>query len=176
MSLFVVDVEADGPCPGLYSMVSIGVVRVDREMQTTFKATFAPISRNWIPDALAISHIDRDTHEGYPEPMTGMLEFSRFLKQNSDGYPTFVSDNVAFDWQWVNYYFHRYLENNPFGYSGRRIGDLYSGLERDFKASNRWKKLRKTAHTHDPVDDARGNVEALIAFCDTHGIKLPGVV
>ena len=28
-TLFCVDVEADGPCPGPYSMVSFGVVRVD---------------------------------------------------------------------------------------------------------------------------------------------------
>ena len=29
MSYFFVDVEADGPCPGLYSMVSFGAVKFD---------------------------------------------------------------------------------------------------------------------------------------------------
>jgi len=46
MSLFVVDVEADGPCPGLYSMVSFGVVRVqeDLEKTPTFFGQTAPIT------------------------------------------------------------------------------------------------------------------------------------
>ena len=109
MSLFIVDVESDGPAPGLYSMVSLGCVRVDRELKTTFKATFAPISDRWIPEALAISQITRGQHLAYPDPAIGMAAFGDFLKAASQGRPIFVSDNPAFDWQWVNYYFHRYL-------------------------------------------------------------------
>ena len=175
MSLFVVDVESDGPAPGLYSMVSLGCVRVDRALKTTFTATFAPTSGQWVPEALAISDITRDQHLAYPDPAAGMSAFSGFLKAQSNGRPVFVSDNPAFDWQWVNYYFHRYAGENPFGYSARRIGDLYAGLKGDFAAANAWKALRRTEHTHDPVDDALGNAEALIAFADAFGLKLPGV-
>ncbi len=177
MSLYVVDVESDGPCPGEYSMVSLGVVRVDRQMLTTYKACFHPISEQWVPEALAISGITRDDMWALPhrEPYYGMLGLQDFLTTtNVGGRPTFLSDNPAFDWQWVNYYFHRYLKENPFGFSARRIGDFYAGLERDFGAATAWKKFRRTAHTHDPVDDAKGNVEALLHFCDAHGIKLPG--
>ena len=156
-------------------MVSLGCVRVDRELKTTFKATFAPICEQWVPDALAISQITREQQMAYPDPATGMAAFGAFLKETSRGRPVFMSDNPAFDWQWVNYYFHRYLGDNPFGYSGRRIGDLYAGLKGDFGAANAWKSLRRTEHTHDPVDDAIGNAEALIAFADEHGLKLPGV-
>jgi eukaryotic-like serine/threonine-protein kinase len=67
----------------------------------------------------------------------------------------------AFDWQFINYYFHRFLGKNPFGFSARRIGDLYSGLVRDASKASEWKKYRVTAHTHNPVDDAKGNGEAL---------------
>ena len=175
MSLYIVDIESDGPAPGLYSMVSLGCVRVDRELTTTFKATFAPISEQWESDALAISQITREQHSAYPDPATGMSAFRDFLAETSRGRPVFMSDNPAFDWQWVNYYFHRYIGDNPFGYSGRRIGDLYAGLKGDFAAANAWKSLRKTEHTHDPVDDAIGNAEALMAFADAHGLKLPGV-
>ncbi len=175
MSLFIVDIEADGPAPGLYSMVSLGCVRVDRELKTTFKATFAPIAEQWVPDALAISQITRHQHLAYPDPAAGMAAFGDFLKAQSTGRPVFVSDNPAFDWQWVNYYFHRYVGENPFGYSARRIGDLYAGLTGDFAAANGWKTLRRTEHTHDPVDDARGNAEALIAIADRFGLVLPGV-
>ncbi len=175
MSLFVVDVESDGPAPGLYSMVSLGCVRVDRELKTTFKATFAPISGQWAPDALAISDITRDQHLAYPDPATGMADFAAFLKSASKGRPVFVSDNPAFDWQWVNYYFHRYAGDNPFGHSARRIGDLYAGLTGDFAAAHGWKLLRRTEHTHDPLDDALGNAEALIAIADRFELKLPGL-
>ncbi len=175
MSLYIVDIESDGPAPGLYSMVSLGCVRVDRELTTTFRATFAPISEQWVPDALAISQISREQHLAYPDPALGMAAFADFLKETSKGRPVFMSDNPTFDGQWVNYYFHRYMGDNPFGYSGRRIGDLYAGLKGDFAAANAWKDLRRTEHTHDPVDDAIGNAEALIAFADQFGLKLPGV-
>ena len=72
----------------------------------------------------------------------------------------FVSDNPAYDWQWINFYFFKYLGANPFGHSARRIGDYYAGLTGDFRNSNRWKKLRITPHDHYPVHDALGNVEA----------------
>jgi hypothetical protein len=81
-----------------------------------------------------------------------------------NGALTFVSDNPAFDWQFMNYYFHRFLGENPFGFSARRIGDLYAGWKGDASKSNDWKKLRKTRHTHDPLDDAKGNAEALLTM------------
>ena len=30
----------------------------------------------------------------------------------------FVSDNPAYDFQWINFYFWRYFGENPFGHSG----------------------------------------------------------
>lgn len=176
MSIFVVDVESDGPAPGLYSMISVGVVRLDRDLKTTFKATFAPISPDWIADALAVSGFTRQRHEACPDPAIGMADFAAFLTAvNSGGRPTFISDNPAFDWQWVNYYFHRYQGANPFGHSGRRIGDLYAGLVQRFGAASEWKAFRRTKHTHDPVDDAIGNAEALLHMADQFGLKIPGI-
>ncbi len=175
MSLFVVDVESDGPCPGLYSMVSFGVVRVqENPIETpTFLGQTAPIAKNWIPEALAVSDITREEHLKYVSPGVEMARFNGWLKENSVGKPMFISDNPAFDWQWINYYMHCYCGSNPFGFSARRIGDFYSGLERNWFAASKWKSMRKTAHTHNPVDDARGNAEALIAIAKKYKIKLP---
>jgi len=39
----------------------------------------------------------------------------------------FVSDNPAYDFQWINFYFWRYFGANPFGHSGRRIADSTLG-------------------------------------------------
>jgi hypothetical protein len=35
-----------------------------------------------------------------------------------------------------------------------------------------FKHLRKTEHTHNPVDDARGNAEALLLLKDKLGLKI----
>lgn len=57
-------------------------------------------------------------------------------------------------------YFHLFLGKNPFGHSARRIGDFYAGLVGKFTDASSWKKLRVTAHDHNPVHDAMGNLEA----------------
>ena len=161
MSNFVVDVEADGPCPGLYSMVCLGAVKVDGDFKETFYAQFKPITDNWIPDALEVSGFTREEFENFPvDNLESMIQFRDWVQQaNGDGRPTMWSDNIAFDWQFVNYYCHYYLKSNPFGFSGRRIGDYYCGTKKNVGA--RWKYLRKTVHDHDPVNDAKGNAEAL---------------
>ena len=46
----------------------------------------------------------------------------------------FVSDNPAYDFQWINFYFWRYFGMNPFGHSGRRIADFYAGWLAIFEA------------------------------------------
>lgn len=73
---------------------------------------------------------------------------------------TMVSDNPAYDWQWINFYFWKYFNENPLGHSARRIGDFYAGLRGNFKRQSDWKNLRVTPHDHNPVNDARGNLEA----------------
>lgn len=172
MSYFVVDVEADGPCPGLYSMVSFGVVKVS-DFDKTFYGKTKPISKDFIKDALAISGFSRKEHEQFDEPEKVMPEFFDWIINNSEGKPVFISDNPAFDWQWINYYFHKYCGSNPFGFSARRIGDLYCGLVKDSGANSEWKKkYRKTVHDHMPVNDSKGNAEALITFRDKLGLKI----
>ena len=173
MTLIVVDVESDGPAPGLYSMVSIGAVVVDATLKKTFYGEFAPISEQWIEGALAVSKISREQHLAYPNPQDTTKLFYDWVKANSDGRSILISDNNGFDAAYVNYYMHKYMGENPFGFSSRRIGDFYAGLTKDFFGANKWKHMRKTKHTHDPVDDATGNAEAIITMCQKHGLKMP---
>ena len=46
------------------------------------------------------------------------------------------------------------------GHSARRISDFWAGLNRDWSETQGWKRFRRTAHDHNPVNDAMGNVEA----------------
>lgn len=165
MSLYVVDVEADGPIPHNYSMVCFGAVRVDDALQTTFYAKTRPISEKWIPSALAVSGFSREDHLKFDDPAKAMHEFAAWiLKTNKNGRPIFVSDNNGFDWQWINWYFHHFTETNPFGHSSRRLGDMYAGYVRNLKDTSGWKALRKTKHTHNPLQDALGVAEGLLAL------------
>lgn len=165
MSYIVVDVEADGEIPHKYSMVCFGAVIVEPSLSQTYYGETKPISDKWNPEALAVSGFSRDNHLKFGDPEKVMIDFDGWIARHSKGKPTFVSDNLAFDWQWINYYFHTFLGRNPFGFSGRRIGDLYCGMKMDSGLNSEWKRLyRKTRHTHHPVDDAKGNAEALLQF------------
>lgn len=165
MSYVSIDVESDGPIPHKYSMVSFGAVIVESSLSKTFYGKTKPISNLWIPEALAVSNHTREEHELFEDPKKVMEDFDTWLRSNCKGKPIFISDNPAFDFAFINYYFHTYLGDNPFGHSGRSIGDLYCGMKMDTFVNKKWKQLyRKTKHTHNPVDDSRGNAEALLAF------------
>jgi DNA polymerase III epsilon subunit-like protein len=171
VSYVIVDVEADGPIPAEFSMVCFGAVLFDEALDKTFYGQTRPVSDRFLPEALAISGFSRAEHLGFADPKFVMEEFAAWLAGQTNGRPIFVSDNLAFDWQFINYYFHRFLGRNPFGFSGRRIGDLYAGLMKDASKASAWKKYRITPHTHDPVTDARGNAEALRKFKEL-GLKI----
>lgn len=173
MSLFIIDVESDGPIPGKYSMVNFGIVRVDNNLRTSFYGKVKPISDLYIEDALKVSGFSREEHLQFNDPAVEMKKAVEWVKKNNaGGNPVFISDNPAFDWQFFNWYCHTYVGENPFGYSARRIGDFYAGLTKNFRNATEWKSLRKTKHTHNPVDDARGNAEALIEMCRINNIEL----
>ena len=161
MSYIAVDIESDGESPANGSMVCFGAVLVSDTTKTFYGQT-KPITNVWNPESLAISGFSREEHEKFDNPKEVMQNFADWLYNTSKGKPVFISDNLAFDWQWINYYFHKYLGKNPFGFSGRRIGDLYCGMKMDSSKNSEWKKLfRKTKHDHNPVNDAKGNAEAL---------------
>lgn len=167
-----VDIEADGPCPGLYSMTEIGAVIVEEGLTRTFYGTLKPISNLWIPEALAVSGKTREACMAFPAPWDTMNDFNNWIKAeviDKGQRPMFLSDNNGFDWQFVNYYFWRFGENNPFGHSSTNLGSLYKGMVKDTKKN--FKHLRKTKHTHDPLQDSIGNAEAMLHMMNTMGLK-----
>lgn len=176
MAKIIVDVEANGPCPGLYSMVSFGAVLMDKDgnFTDTFYGEVAPLpGTGCIPEALAVSGVSEQEHAGFDAPNVVMLDFLTWVESAKEKTKSkrayFLSDNNGFDWQFINYYFHRYCGKNPFGHSSSNISDLYKGMRRSMFEN--FKRLRKTKHTHHPVDDATGNAEALLAMMKM-GLKI----
>lgn len=169
MSFFMVDVEADGPIPGDFSMVSFGAVLVEPSLEQTFYGTLKPISENWIPEALNVCNLTREQTLEFNDPKVVMESFAAWIEENTNGRPFFISDNNGFDWQFINWYFHHFIGRNPFGHSSTNLGSLFKGFVNDTFAN--FKHLRKTAHTHHPVDDAKGNGEALLQM-KADGLKI----
>lgn len=166
----MVDIESDGPCPGMHSMVCFGAVIVEPGFQRSFYAQTSPISDIYVPEALAISGFSREEHLKFPHPRDAMQNFEIWLQKNipNGKRPILWSDNNGYDAAFINYYFWNQLNRNPFGWSSSNLGSFYKGYKRDLYST--FKHLRKTSHTHNPVDDARGNAEALLTILSNlHG-------
>lgn len=170
MTIIVVDIESDGPIPGDYSMISFGAVVVDEALDKTFYGQLKPISEKWIPEAISVAGFTREQTLAFDEPKAVMKSFGEWLHAHCSSKPLFFSDNNGFDWQFINWYFHHFTGDNPFGYSSTNIGSLYKGMVSDMFKN--FKHLRKTQHTHNPVDDAIGNAEALLYMKNTMGLKI----
>ena len=170
MTIFVIDVESDGPIPGPYSMISFGAVILDEQLDKTFQSQLKPISEDWVPEALAVSGFSREETFQFDDPQLEMARFNDWITQNATSRPLFFSDNNGFDWQFINWYFYHFLGKNPFGHSSTNIGSLYKGLVGDMFQN--FKHLRKTKHTHNPLDDAMGNAEALLHMKKEMGLKI----
>ena len=164
MPYIMVDVEADGPIPGDFSMISFGAIVVEPALNRTFYGQLRPISDAYRPEALAVSGFTRGQCLAFDEPQAVMEAFERWIVEVGGERPLFISDNNGFDWQFINWYFHHFLGRNPFGHSSTNLGSLYKGMQKDAFAN--FKRLRKSKHTHHPVDDARGNAEALLQMVE----------
>lgn len=162
--LIIVDTEASGPCPMFGDVISIGAVVAEPGFTRTFRSpNMRPMFDKYSQSAYDSIGMTREEHLSAPASYEeGFTLFGEWIDGLSVNRPTCTSDNPAFDWQWVNFGFHLVLGRNPFGHSARRIGDMHSGLVGNIRDHSSWKRLRVTKHTHDPVDDAMGNAEALL--------------
>ncbi len=174
MTWIMVDVEADGPIPGDYSMVSFGAIVVEPALDRTFYGELKPVSEKWMPEALQVSGLTRTQTYGFKDPKTVMQKFAAWIAKVGGGRPMFVSDNNGFDWQFINWYFHHFIDLNPFGYSSTNLGSLYKGLRHNMRES--FKHLRETKHTHNPLDDAKGNAEAMLRIFEGYELKFRSIL
>jgi len=124
-----VDIEAAGPVPGEYSMLSIGACEV-KSPDKSFYIELKPINDHFVPEALKISGFSLEHLEKSGiEPVVAMQRFSSWINDAATGFlPVFVGFNAPFDWQFINWYFHKYLGKNPFGINAIDIKAYYMGF------------------------------------------------
>jgi DNA polymerase III epsilon subunit-like protein len=81
MSWIMVDIEADGPIPGDYSMISFGAVVVEPGLERTYHGELRPISEKFVPEALAVSGFTREQTLALPEPEGVMRKFASWVAE-----------------------------------------------------------------------------------------------
>jgi DNA polymerase III epsilon subunit-like protein len=160
-----VDVEASGPIPGEYSLLSIGACAA-YEPDHAFSCLIKPISANADPKALEVTGLQlEELMVTGLTPKAAMEAFAIWVEEVSAGStPVFVGLNAAFDWSFINYYFHKFLGNNPFGFAALDIKSLFMGAMacswHDTRSSNIKRTLSATAEgTHDALQDAQYQAE-----------------
>jgi DNA polymerase III alpha subunit (gram-positive type) len=161
------DVETDGLCAGLNSMLSLGSVAFDstgKEIGQFFANLEA------LPDAKA----DKETMDWwakFPEawektranaepPVKVMVRYADWLK-SLPGRAVFVGYPAAFDSMFVFYYLWRFTGENPFGHGALDIKTLAMVAMRKQYTRSVKKNMPKrwfppeVPHTHVSVEDAR---------------------
>jgi hypothetical protein len=148
-----IDCEARGASPINGTLTEFGAVHYDS--RETFYGQLFEATPD--PNNPAVSIVGKRLASNL-EVAQEFLEW--ITKVNGNQRAVFVSDNPAYDWQWISAMFDKAGLENPFGHSARRISDYWAGLKRDWTDTQSWKRLRVTKHDHNPVNDAMGNVEA----------------
>jgi DNA polymerase III epsilon subunit-like protein len=161
-----VDVETSGPIPGEYSLLSIGACPT-LDPNNGFTCEIKPVNDNFDPKALEVTGLSmQDLKRRGLEPKQAMKAFREWLSAfaGPDDMVVFVGFNAPFDWSFVNYYFHRFEGENPFGFTALDIKALYMGATgcswHDTRSSKIAEHLKPALlGTHDALDDARYQAE-----------------
>ena len=83
MSWFMIDIEADGPIPGDFSMIEIGAVLIENGLKKVFYGNLKPISSKWVPDALKVTGYTREQTLEFNDPLEIMDTFEDWLLENN---------------------------------------------------------------------------------------------
>lgn len=158
--LISVDIESAGPIPGEFSMLSLGACLVYSPEQL-FTCEIKPINTKADPVALAVVGYSLDHFESHGlSPADAMSSFRNWIKESAgEANPVFVGFNAPFDWSFVNYYFHKFLGENPFGFAALDVKALYMGRCRTTWAETKSSAMARALNVdptgdHDPLHDA----------------------
>jgi DNA polymerase III epsilon subunit-like protein len=134
---YSVDVEASGPVPGLYNLVSIGAVPVRRDggrwqpVEEKFYVELRPVCEGFDPGAMGVHGIPRDRleREG-AEAGEALRRLNAFVARHrrAGERAVFAGHNAVFDWSFISWYYVRAGIENPFGYKALEVKSLAMGI------------------------------------------------
>ncbi|MFN2596014.1 MAG: exonuclease [Pyrinomonadaceae bacterium] len=160
------DIEADGPVPGLYSMLSFASAAYDArgKLLDTFTAnlTTLPGARQH-PDTMRWWQTQPEAwkacREDLQQPEEALKNYAAWLKR-LPGEPVFVAYPVVFDYMFVQWYLHRFTGASPFSFVALDIKSYAMAvLKVDFLSVVKSNMPRRwfddsLPHTHKALDDA----------------------
>jgi hypothetical protein len=171
---FSCDVEADGPIPGEYSMLSFGAAAFSKkgELIATFTENLFPLpGAKQHPDTMAWWQQAKQRaawdacHQDQKDPEAVMKSFAFWVTGISEprmAKPVFVGYPVSFDWLFLYWYLMKFAGRSPFepSYSGldlesyamRALGLPYTEIKSD-KFPQEWKP-QKNERPHVALSDA----------------------
>lgn len=139
MNYFCVDIEASGPVPPLFNLLSLGATVVRPEgnrhvVGETLYLEFKPIFPGFDADAMRVCGLDAERlrREGM-EPKAALERLAAWVAAQNAGSsdrPCFVGHNAVFDWSHLAYYCAHFGLPNPFGYKGLDTKSLAMGVLR----------------------------------------------
>lgn len=168
------DIEADGPIPGEYSMLSFGSAAFTAEgvLLSTYTANLELLSGAAVDENT--KQFWKENREAYNvtriatrEPWDVMPEYVKWLKR-LPGRPIFVGYPAGFDFTFIYYYLMRFAGESPFGFACLDIKTYAMAVlgwrftetaKRDMPRS--W--FSGEPHTHVALDDA---IEQGRLFCN----------
>lgn len=172
------DVEADGPAPGVNSMLSIGLCAMYLNGDiAVWPGTDEPVefSANLLPDPACKPNADTMAWWNAPEQAAALAHVQTNRRLPSAAFSALSHWLVrvraafkqvkpcawpaAYDWQWLNHGLHRHTGGNPLGYSCHCISGFWRGIKkravRDGLPSLDAFADARYQHTHLALDDAR---------------------
>jgi DNA polymerase III epsilon subunit-like protein len=184
---FSVDVEASGPVPGLYNLVSLGATAVHRgedgryRLGDSFYAELKPVFPGQDPGANQVHGLDpeRLAREGQ-EPRAALAALSEFVaRETAPGTAaTFVGHVAVFDWMYVAWYYAWAGLPNPFGYKGLDTKSMAMGVlglpwpetGKETLCARLGLAEQETATVHRADADAAHQARLLIALLERAGL------
>ncbi|MBO9998255.1 MAG: exonuclease [Cyanobacteria bacterium SID2] len=168
------DVEADGPIPGIFSVLSFASAAYtgEKKLVATFSANLETLP-DAVPDADTMAWWAKNPEawnacrQNCQKPEIAMPMYRDWLKQ-LPGKPVFVGYPAAYDFMFVYWYLIRFAGESPFSHSALDIktyamamlkGEYRSSTKRNMPKS--W--FDRLPHTHVALDDA---IEQGALFCN----------
>lgn len=168
------DIEADGPIPGIYSMLSFAsaAYTANKQLLGTFSANLNtlpeaqvhPATKLWWdknPEAWDICR------QNCQDPATAIQEYVDWLKK-LPGKPIFVGYPAAYDFMFIYWYLIKFTGESPFSHSALDIKTYAMAvLKTPFRETSKRKMPKhwfdNLPHSHVALDDA---IEQGALFCN----------
>ena len=167
-----VDVETSGSHPSEYALLSIGACTLFQPRQI-FYAELIPDRALEDPDAMAVHnlHLDNLRVKGR-HPTEALREFNRWLQLAipNGQKPLFMGFNAPFDWMFVNDYFLRYMDDNPFGHSALDIKSFLMGFRRIPWSQTSMRMLTDDPLHHNALADAEAQADIFLDILKSDGV------